>query len=401
MTGLAQVDILGREFTRNPYPFYERIRATRVGILRPFDVYALARYEDVSAALRDHETYSSEAMYSFFETLRRTNTTALGRTMVSMNPPQHTVIRSIVGGILRERKSKDLSRYVTTLADGLLDRLADRDDFDVMADYAEPVALGVIAYLLGVGHERVGDFKRWTDDATANLMGASGEQLRVAEQNFTAMRDYFVGKIEQERAAPTNNFITGLVAYERRGELTPEQVLDAARFLLFAGNKTTRYFIGNATLALLGHPELVELVRGKPGRTSALVEELLRYDSPSQIAIRSVTRDVDFDGVTIVRGSVVFLLLGSANRDETKFPDPDRIDITRDASDHLGMGDGIHTCLGASVAKLESIIALRGLVARILGRRRVEVESLAYFPSLFLRGLSELRLTARAAESGV
>lgn len=401
MTGLAQVDILGREFTINPYPFYERIRATRVGVLRPFDVYALARYEDVSDALRDHETYSSEAMYSFFEKLRRTSTPALGRTMVSMNPPQHTIIRNIVGGILRERKSKDLSRYVTALSDTLLDKLDGLEGFDVMADYAEPIALGVIAYILGVGHERVGDFKRWTDDATANMLGASGEQLRLAEQNFTDMRDYFVGKIEREREAPTNNFITGLVAYERRGELTPEQVLDAARFLLFAGNKTTRYFIGNATLALLRHPELIEMVNSKPGRTSALVEELLRYDSPSQIAIRSVTRDVTLDGVTIERGSVVFLLLGSANRDETKFPDPDRIDITRDASDHLGMGHGIHTCLGASVAKLEAVIALRGLVGRILGRRRVEVESLTYFPSLFLRGMSELKLSVRAEGFGV
>jgi cytochrome P450 len=397
MTAPAQVDILSRDFTLNPYPFYEQIRATRVGILQPFNVYALSRYEDVRGALHDPETYSSSAMYSFFEKLRRTPTAALGRTMVSMDPPEHTVLRDIVGGILKGRRSKELSQYVTALADSLLDEAAGRERLDIMKDYAEPIALGVVAWLLGIDHDRVGDFKQWTDDATVNLLDATGEQLRHVEQNFSAMRLYFVRKIEQERAAPTNNFITGLLSYEKHGVLTPEQVLDAARFLLFAGNKTTRYFIGNAVLALLRHPELIGLVNEMPGRAGALVEELLRYDSPSQMALRTVTRDVAFDGVTIERGSVVFLLLGSANRDETKFPEPDRIDITRDTTGHLGMGQGIHGCLGAGIAKVESVIALRALVARILSRRRVEIENLSYFSSLFLRGLSELKLSVRAA----
>jgi cytochrome P450 len=397
MAALAQVDILSRDFTLNPYPFYERIRATRVGILQPFNVYALSRYEDVLGALHDPETYSSSAMYSFFEKLRRTPTTALGRTLVSMDPPEHTVLRNIVAGILKERRSKELSQYVTTLTGSLLDAAAGSERLDIMKDYAEPIALGVVAWILGIDHDRVGDFKRWTDDATVNLLGATGEQLRHIEQNFSAMRDYFVQKIKQERAAPTNNFITGLLSYEKRGALTPEQVLDAARFLLFAGNKTTRYFIGNAVLALLRHPELIGLVNEMPGKVGALVDELLRYDSPSQMALRSLTRDVTFDGATIEQGSVVFLLLGSANRDETKFPEPDRIDITRETTGHLGMGQGIHGCLGSGIAKVESVIALRALVAGILSRRRVEIENFSYFPSLFLRGLSELKLSVRAA----
>lgn len=396
MTDPAEVDILSREFTLNPYPFYERMRATRVGVIRPFNVYAISRYQDVRAALNDYQTYSSSAMYTFFESLRRTSSAALGRTLVSLDPPEHTAIRRIVKGILRGRKSDLMAAHVTGLSHGLLDKLAGRGRFDVMKDYAEPLALGVVAWVLGIDEDRLGDFKRWSDDATANLLQATGEKLRLVEESYSQMRDYFVHKIEQERVCPANNFITGLVSHERRGELTPEQVLDAARFLLFAGNKTTRYFIGNAFLALARRPELVELVRDEPGRMGDLVEELLRYDTPSQIAIRSVTRDVAFDDVVIESGSVVFLLIGSANHDETRFPNPAAVDINREAANHLGMGFGIHGCVGANIAKLESVVALNTLVSRVLSRGRVEIEALSYFPSLFLRGLAELKVSVPA-----
>lgn len=393
MNDIPEVDIFSADFIQNPYPFYRMLRTERIGRIQPFGLYALTRYDDVKKALIESNAFSSEAMYSFMKSIREPPMAPLGRTLVSMDMPDHGRLRKIAIDVIRRHSMRDLTRYADAEARRLLVPLVRDGGGEIMSQFATPLALNCLMWLLGLERDRIDDFRRWTDDATINLRSADEtERCRVTD-SLRQMEQYFIDRLERLRRHPDDSAISRIARLEEDGQLTKGEALDLSRFLLFAGNKTTRYFIGNAILGLCSDHALWNEARALGQDLSGLIDELLRFDSPSQFALRTTREEMVYDGVIVPAESVVFLLLGSANHDERRFSNPDRILLNRNATGHLGLGHGLHSCIGGGVARIEVSAALGALFeATSSCCIRDETKAVRYFPSLFLRGLSCLEI---------
>jgi cytochrome P450 len=241
------------------------------------------------------------------------------------------------------------------------------EHFDVVERLAVPLPVTLIAEMLGVEPERRLDFKRWSDailavasgPARGNPAGLLGELSEL----FVYLRD----TARVRRSDPREDLVSLLVDPSRPDALDELDVIQFVVLLLVAGNETTTNLIGNAVLALLAHPEVLERVAREPALVPRLVEEVLRYDSPVQLVFRQATREVTLRGVRIPQDAVLALLLGSANRDERVFAQPDRLDLERDTRGHLAFGFGPHFCMGAALARLEARVALEGLLPELVG----------------------------------
>jgi cytochrome P450 len=254
----------------------------------------------------------------------------------------------------------------------------------------------VISELLGIEPSRREDFKRWSDHAIQVSTGPEserGDALPLIE-TLGEMMTYLRPIIRERRARPTGDLISTLVeSQEGDDPLSDYEVFMFIFLLLLAGNETTTNLLGNAVDALYEHPEALAKVSSDLSLVPRLVEETLRYDGPVQQLARRVTRDTTIHGVTIPAQSEVQLLLGSANRDERRFADPDRLDLSRDPTGHLGFGFGAHFCLGAALARLEARVALEALIPELAGRVRSRPE-LEFVPSNVVRGRARLELRA-------
>ena len=245
----------------------------------------------------------------------------------------------------------------------------DKTDVDLVSELFTPLPVTVIAELLGVESERAADFKHWSDCVVTGSTGAAGKSgPAVMLEGVGGLLGYIMEDVERRRGQTRNDLIGALLrAEDGDAALTPIDVANFALLLLLAGNETTTNLLGNVLIALLAHPDELARVTRDPSRIPALVEETLRYESPIQFLFRQTTQDVEIAGVSIPSGSLVMPLLGSANRDEARFPDPNRFDVARDTQGHLAFGLGIHFCLGASLARLEARVALEELLARYPG----------------------------------
>jgi cytochrome P450 len=290
---------------------------------------------------------------------------------------------------------RSLGPRIREIAQDLLNQVAGHKEFDLVRDLSIPLPVIVIAELLGVEPEHRETFKRWSDDIirASNRMYTAEEEQRI-RQSIAEFRAYFQETIAARRAAPREDLTTALVqAEEEKQALSAWEVLSLLTLLLVAGNETTTNLIGNMMLALLEHPEQLAQVRADPSLIPRAVEETLRYDGPVQGLPRQATEDVELAGTTIPAGALVFPLFASANRDETKFPDPDRFDITRNTDGHLAFGFGIHYCLGAELARLEARITFEELFRRFPSLSRKN-DTVMRVDSFFLRGLKTFALVA-------
>jgi cytochrome P450 len=255
----------------------------------------------------------------------------------------------------------------------------------------------VIAEMLGVEPERMHDFKRWSD---AFIEGATGPGRAdpFAPRFVDAVIElmvYLRGVIRRRRREPGDDLISALLAQAPGGTALSEiELLMFVQLLLVAGNETTTNLIGNAVQALLDHPDQLELVAAEPGLVPELVEEVLRFDAPIQMVFRTATSECEVAGARIPKGATVAALLGSANRDERRFPDPDVFDVRREPRGHLGFGFGEHFCLGAALARLEARAALEALVPRLARLERADAQR-EPIDSFLVRGPK--RLTLRPA----
>jgi cytochrome P450 len=285
---------------------------------------------------------------------------------------------------------------VAELVDKLLDEAQARGPLDLMRDLAAPLPVMVIASMLGIPPEDHGRFKHWSDDiaATANLPeNLSDETLTSASTATRELADYFRDLVGKMRAGQGAGLLAAMAAAEEAGDRLNEAELYAnAILILNAGHETTTNLIGNGTLALLRHPDQWQRLRSDPALVEGAVEELLRYDSPVQFTNRTAHEDVTLGDHTITAGQKVVVILGAANRDPAKFPDPDRLDITRaEAAHHVAFGQGPHYCLGAPLARLEGQVVFETLVRRY-PNLRLDGEPPAYRENFNLRGLTSLRV---------
>jgi cytochrome P450 len=298
-------------------------------------------------------------------------------------PPRHTRLRRLIGEVLTASLIHSLRPRIQRLADDLLDRVQDDHTMDLIADFAIPLPLAVIAELLGVPDDDRDLFHLWSLDV------ARGNETRGS---YGAIAEYFRGALAERRERPRDDVLTRLIAVQENGNvLTEFELIDICGLLLVAGLETTANLIGNGMLALLLHPEEVRRLRENLALLPIAVEELLRYDSPVQCAGRMAEANVSIGGQTIPKGSVVTPVLGAANRDPTVFPDPNRLDITRRNNRHLAFGAGDRFCLGATLARAQGQIAIGTLLRRFPS---VELASrpVAWRHSTETRGLTELQI---------
>ncbi|MEU3301048.1 cytochrome P450 [Streptomyces sp. NPDC006678] len=377
----------------DPHTTYARLREAgpvhRVTGPDGSPVWVVTRYADVRQLLADprlslDKTHRLPEHYSGF-----TLPPALDANLLNMDPPDHTRIRRLVTKAFTPGRVERMRPGIQALAEQLLDAVADRGRADLVAAYAAPLPITVICDLLGVPHDSRRDFRDWTDA----LVAPDPTNPGAAKQAVVAMLAYFPRLIADKRRMPGNDLLTDLIDVRDDGDrLTEDELTSLAFLILVAGYENTVQLIGTAVLALLDHPDQLAALRDDPARIDDAVEEIARYDGPALLAIRRFpTQDVEAGGVTIPAGETVMLSLASANRDPARFPEPDRLDLDRRENGHLALGHGIHYCVGAPLARLETRIAVSTLLRRFPALELdVPRDDLRWRPSMRARGLVAL-----------
>ncbi len=403
----------------NPYPTYREVRERDPVHWAPqAGCFCVSRYEDVAFVLRDAERFSSKAMLTMlmnpemqgplwrrllavgeFLVRTRINPLAMAKVenLIISDPPRHDAMRAVVNRGFTPRRVRAWEPRARAIAADCMARLRHGEPFDVVRDLAIPVPVTIIAELLGVEPERQLDFKRWSDAIISSSTGSG--RGRGMDRGFlrpiAELYPYLRGVVAERRRRPGDDLVSVIVAgQDGEATLTDLEVFQFVLVLLVAGNETTTNLIGNAVAALLDHPEQLELVTESPALIPQLVEEALRFDSPIQLLFRTVTTEVELGGVAIPAGAVVAPLIGSANRDERRFPEGDRFDVTRDPQGHLAFGFGVHYCLGAALARLEAVAALEALVPELPRLARCDATR-PLVDSFLVRGPTRLELVAR------
>ena len=380
------------EVRADPYPTYHALREADPVHRSPFmGMWILTRYRDVATVLRDPHFLADRTKWEGFQELPDVEPT---RSLLSLDPPDHTRMRNLVGRAFTPRVVERLLPQARAIVDGALDAAAARGGLELIEDLAYPLPVAVIARMLGVPEADWPRFREWSRVLVASLDPLSiQESERVAEFRAAqdAISDYLAGVVALRRREPRDDLISALIAVEERGDaLSERELLVMLILLLVAGHETTVNLIGNGVLALLRHPDQLALLRCRPELLESAVEELLRWDSPVQLTARVVGEDCELGGRALRRGELVMTLLGAANRDPARFPDPDRLDLARAPNQHFAFGRGIHFCLGAPLARLEGRVAIGSLVHRFPGLRLAGEPERS--ETITLRGLHRLPL---------
>jgi len=367
-------NLLLPEYRSNPYAVYRRLRdQDPVYWDAQWGAWVVTGHSEVMTALRDHRFSAEREIMSvdwapveqqaMVEPILR----AILRQMLFLDPPDHTRLRTLASKAFTPRVVEGMRHHIQTLVDDLLDQVAKGDTVDIIERLAYPLPAIVIAELLGAPEDERDQFKHWSDDFAAFLDGTAltKEQAVAALGSVGEMMAYFHYLIERRRGSSHNDLLQAMITAEEQGDmLSEEELLTKCVLLLAAGHETTTNLIGNGLLALLRHPDQLRMLQDNPALIGSAVHELLRYDSPVQQTGRRAKEDLHLGGKHIAAGQFVTTVLGAANRDPAQFPDPDKLDISRDASRHLAFGYGIHFCLGAPLARLEGAIALNTIVQR-------------------------------------
>jgi cytochrome P450 len=349
------------EFHEDPFPVYRQLRNEAPCYYNEaLDFYALSRYDDVLAAFHDPDLYCSRHGIS----LEPGNPLPM---LLTTDPPDHTKLRRLISGAFTPRRVADLEPAIRALVRAHLDGLGAADAPDLIVDYAGRLPMDVIATLLGVPKADQAQLREWSDALLDREEGVPD----VPEAGFEAsyrLYKYFSAFVTDRRGASTtpDDLTTALLNAESDGEhLTDDQVVGFLFLLIIAGNETTTKLLGNVMLALQRFPSERDKVVKDPTRIPDSVEEILRYESSTQLMARTLTRDAELHGTNMRAGTKVLLLLGSGNRDERVWEQPDLFDIDRAwPTHHLGFGHGIHVCLGAALARLEMRVSLEEILAR-------------------------------------
>ena len=312
--------------------------------------------------------------------------------MIGSDPPEHTRLRGLINRAFTPRVIASLQEPVTSLVDGFLDEVERRGtgEMDIVADLAHPLPATVIAELIGAPFESREQFKVWSNGILAfqGTGRTTPEVLERSQSDLTEMRAFISDLVEQRRKVPADDLLSRMVEGDM---LTEAELLTTCVTLLTAGHETTTSLIGNGMLTLLRHPEQMARLRDNRDLMPTAIEEMLRYESPLQRNPRKLASDVELHGAQMRDGDFVLQLLGSANRDEGQFEQPQHFDITRKPNRHLSFGFGIHFCLGAPLARLEAPIAIGAMLDRMPSMQLAEDPR--WIEHGLLRGLRSLRVS--------
>ena len=353
-----QLNPFDHAFQSDPYPTYAWLRQHAPVYHNPtLDFWALSRFSDVYSAVLDTATFTSTKGVALED-----DGQGAAKSMIHMDPPDHTQMRKLVSRRFTPRRIADLEKTVRDRAKALVDGVRGREHFDVVTDYSALLPASVISVMLGLPQHEHDNLRRWTDDYLTRPEDRIDQTVdsKEAEGRLVQLAATYAA---QRRADPTDDLLSLLVTMEFQGaKLTDADVIGMSMLLISGGHETTSKLIANGVQQFFRHPEQRRAAVADPSLMAPAVEELLRFTSPTQYMTRTTTRDVEVRGTTIPAGAKVALLFGSANRDPDEFPRPDEFDIYRPRSRMLAFGRGAHVCLGAAVARLEARIALEELL---------------------------------------
>jgi cytochrome P450 len=363
-------DPYARSMQEDPFPAYRHFRDEEPCVHNPqMDFYALFRFEDVWQATLDWKTYSSSLGPSLEN---RGEVPGELFSIIGLDPPRHTRLRNLVSRGFTPRRIGALEKEIRQIAVRYLDALRDEPDFDLQQRFAVKFPMDVISALVGIPEADRDAYREWVDKG----LERDPETGLPPEENLQLLRkagSYVLELLAERRARPQDDLITLIanakLAEEDGGErpLSDQEVSSFVTLLAAAGAETTAKLIGNAVVYLGRDPEQRRALWSDPTRIPGAVEEILRFDAPSQFQGRVAMRDVTMHGVVIPKGARVALVTGAACRDEREFPDPDRLDIQRRPSREVYFGYGQHFCLGKSLARLEARVALEEIAAHFPG----------------------------------
>jgi cytochrome P450 len=394
--------LTSKEFIADPYPVYRALRGTDpVYYSKAWGVWVLTRYDDIVPILRDPQHFSNSGRFAALldqlpadvqqemAPLRQHYSAG----MIQADPPDHTRLRALVRDAFSARVIQNIRPHVQAIVDDLIDQFDKKGQVDIIRNLAYPLPVIVISELLGVPVEDRDRFLIWSHDLTGLQAtgGANADYARRAARAVQELEEYFRQICAERRRSPRNDLISQMIAAQESGDkLSEDELINMCVTFLIAGHETTKSLIGNGILTLINHPSDLEELSRDPSLMATAVEEILRYESPIQRAWRRVTEDVEVGGRQIRAGELVFLMLGSANRDPSHFPDPDRFDIRRSDNHHVAFGYGVHFCIGAPLARVEAPIAI-GTVLRRLRNLRLE-QPVEWYGSIHVRGPNSLHL---------
>jgi cytochrome P450 len=396
-TGISWDEVFSPDARRDPHPLYHRIRSEQPIAYNPeMDDWLLTRWADCEAVLRDPK-WSSNPEHRGDQRFNGPVTQEFAdmnvRTLLFLDPPDHTRLRRLVSKAFTPRRIEQLREHVREITETLLADVQPGEPFDAISTLAYPLPVIVICELMGVPVEDRHLFEGWSSDATRLLDGDIDEETMqrgiLAAMYFI---NYFNTLFEARRAEPRDDLVSGLLAVEDSGDVLSEEELRSIVLLLFlAGHETTMNLIGNGLFALMQHRDQWDRLVADRSLVPSAVEELLRYDGPVHVTGRIATEDLEIAGHQFRRGSQVTTLLAAANRDPARFAEPDALDVGRSDNQHLTFSHGIHYCLGAALARLEGQVVFDTLATHYPSLRlTVDAEEVEYREHFVLRGLKAL-----------
>jgi cytochrome P450 len=365
------IDFNDAEFIENPYPQLAKLREAGKPVWHEeSNLFLAANYADANAVLRNRslgrifKPREPESAWGEFNWLH-------SDSLLDSEPPKHTRLRSLLVKAFNKNKidslRPDVERLTAQLLNGIEQKLADTGEFDVIADFAEPLPVKVIAALLGFPDEDEHLLRPWSQAIVKMYEINPSEQTQADAQRAShEFAEYVRGLMEERKRNPGTDLISDLAAVEEDGQkLNAQELIATCVLLLNAGHEASVNGFGNGFVAMLKRPEQhAQLVADPFGLASSAVDEFVRFDAPLHLFERTATADVEIGGVLVKEGQKIAALLGSANRDETVFDRADQMDITRDPNPHIGFGAGIHFCIGAPLARMEMSTSLPALIAK-------------------------------------
>ncbi len=401
----------------DPFSQYRRLRDEAPVHWAPkSQAYCISRYEDVHHVLRTPELFLSgrtggpaglmkpeelprlDRMRLAWKAFRSFGLGALRRNpsspvLIGENGERHKRRREGVNRGFTKRRVQVWEKRAAEVVAECMDRIREEDRFDLVQTLNIPLPVTIISEVLGIDADRREDFKRWSDQL---IVGATGSaRVRLLDNPIfdviKEMRDYLTPIARDRAKNPKEDLISTIVRGRPDEAISADEIFLFVLLLLVAGNETTTNLIGNAVHALYDHPDQLEKVIADPALVPQVIEEALRFEGPVQALNRQCAADTEIAGTRVPAGSTVIAMLGSGNRDERRFPDPDRFDLTRDTRGHLAFGFGVHFCLGASLARLEAKAALEALIPELPRLERV-TEDRTYLDSQVVRGVERLEL---------
>jgi cytochrome P450 len=376
----------------DPYPTYQWMRDFDPAHYSEVeDVWVLTRYEDVDNAFRNWKTWSSQRRGNLLNDIPE----RIGKTLGTTDPPKHTFARRLVNKAFTPRTIANLEPKIKSLAQKLSQDAKERGTIEFVADVSAPFNAAILGAMFGVPEDDFIQLRHWLDDFFLREKPKEGEEPKQ-QVAMRKLREYLAGLADRRLAHPEDDLMTAMLLAEEDGQrLEYEQVVVTTMTFLVAGFESTNNNFTNLAFALAMHPQVFEEVRQNPALIPEFVEEGMRWDAPAQGFVRSPTHDVELHGKVIPENAQVLLHIGAANRDERAFPNPDTFDVHRENRNHLGMGAGIHFCVGGPLGRAMSRTIFEELLAAS-DKWEIDLAQSSRVTTPNFRGFSKLPLTIRA-----